>query len=542
MGTTTLTFSAAELAASCAADARCVIDAEGARLADGFLSLLDRGRVQHNRNEELSRYVWARQRITLPLTAPSGGSVALLLYEYHDNTRPLRLLVNGRPLQITPEPRLQGAYAWRVVELPAGTLQPGLNELVAYADNLAFDAWALAVDTGAAGGGSAKSWDAGGQWSAERLGLDFSLRGEYMVRWWAASAPPEGTLTAPPFAVGSGAISASYDGEGPIVIEARRGPTAEPGEGWSDWAELPLPPGGEYVQWRATLRRSDGELPLLRGVTLTANGETVGCSRRPLAAAAEPRFRIVYERADHPELRDLWAEEGLQAVVAGLESDLARAAALCSWVNAQWIHNNSYDIYTPWRAATILNWQRARRGHGSSSVTGFCVHFGVALAQLCTAAGMAARGVVLGQRSSQGMDGHFVCEVFCRELQKWVMFDPDFDYHFTHRDVPLSVAEIGQLWRAGAAAELRLVVGASFGRNPAGPEWPMAHVTQGGYSWFGLPLRQDWLSRPDLQPVSHGALNYHEAEIVWCSAEPEHRRIFPLVTADLRDLYAPPQR
>jgi hypothetical protein len=135
------------------------------------------------------------------------------------------------------------------------------------------------------------------------------------------------------------------------------------------------------------------------------------------------------------------------------------------------------------------------------------------------------------------MDGHFVCEVFCRDLNRWVMLDPDFDYYFAHAGEPLNVLEIHRLYHAGKATAITLVPGPSFGRNPIGDQWPVEQVLRGGYHWFGVPLQHDWLSRPDRQPVNHGAINYAECAVVYWGSESYLQRRFPFVTQRSADLY-----
>ena len=518
-----------------ALDQHCCLTNGAVRLKDGFLVCADQGQVLQNRNEELSRYVWARQQIDLPIQKPTAGELALFVYEYVDNTYDLEVVVNGKLHTLPPDSELQGAYCWRSLHLTEGVILPGQNEVVVRSSNIAFHSWSLAIDVRSSDRGSAKSWDRGATWSTTALGFDYSLCGAYAIRWWIVAPPPEGIVTSPllhqPLA---GSLSADLDGDGLIILEGRR---QNPEGSWSAWQPFPLPAGDTPFQWRARLQRSV-DPPTLRSVRLVSDDHLMG--ERPvsdLRPVPRSSYAFVYEQADHPELHDLWHNEQLDPLLAGLTGDFARATALCSWVNAQWIHNNSYEVYTPWRAATILDWQRTHRGHGSGSVTGFCVHFAITLAQLCTVSGMRARGVALGPRSRRGMDGHFVCEVFCRDLNRWVMFDPDFDYYFSYNSQPLNVLEIHQLYQAGMATAITLIPGPSFGRNPIGDQWPIEQLLQGGYHWFGVPLHQNWLSRPDQQPVNHGAVNYAECAVVYWESEPYLQRRFPFVTQRSADLY-----
>ena len=531
----------------CAADRFCRLDTDGARLAPAFLTCIDQGRVLHTHNEEIGRFVWARQCATLPLEQPAGGALSLFLYEYEENDEPLEVVVNGEVFTIAPSPELQGTYNWRTMLLRAGLIQPGNNEVLVRSRNVPFRAWVLAVDVGAPGGQSAKSWDQGATWHDNRLGLDYTLRGEYVIRWWIDAPPPYGTVTSPVLHTPlPGKVDAAATGDGEIELIGRWGDTVEPSDqSWKGWQPFPLAVTGPYFQWQARLSRGTAE-PVLRSIELIIDRGTRPATSvcDALVADLQPwptgAYQLTLEQPDHPELRMLWEAESLAPLIAQTTTDLERARALCSWVHAQWIHNNSYDVYTPWHPSTILDWQRTGRGHNSKAVTGFCVHFAVTLAQICTAANLRARGVVLGTRTRRGMDGHFVCEVFCRELNKWVMLDADFDYYFAHRGVPLNVLDIHTLWNSGSAQEIAMVRGAGFSRNPMGHGWPLEHLRSGGYRWFGLPMRQNWLSQPDVQPANHGVINYCETDIIWWTDDHNLQRCFPLTTTRVENLYLAP--
>ncbi|HYE75906.1 MAG TPA: hypothetical protein VEF04_21355, partial [Blastocatellia bacterium] len=68
----------------------------------------------------------------------------------------------------------------------------------------------------------------------------------------------------------------SYVGEGDIEIQTRSGNTASPDSTWSDWSQAIKSPEGtqvtsprsRYIQWRATLKRTNNTAPSLREVTI----------------------------------------------------------------------------------------------------------------------------------------------------------------------------------------------------------------------------------------------------------------------------------
>ena len=130
--------------------------------------------------EELTRFRRARKILELPATA-APAEVFLLARCYPDNTRPLRLAVNGAEAAAL-EPSRPGAWQWYRLEVEAGALRPGPNRFEMWTDTAAMDGWSLALEAGHAAPGSELSDDGGSTWRRERMAYLNAVLGEYVVR------------------------------------------------------------------------------------------------------------------------------------------------------------------------------------------------------------------------------------------------------------------------------------------------------------------------------------------------------------------------
>jgi hypothetical protein len=224
---------------------------------------------------------------------------------------------------------------------------------------------------------------------------------------------------------------------------------------------------------------------------------------------------LVWEDPTHPRLEALRRMLPAAAVQPG--PALARVRALATWLSSSWEHTSTdrAALYAPWDAETILAWARNRRGHAGQTPIAYCVHYAAAGISCCQALGIPARGAVLLD-SMNGVDGHFVLEVWLAEFSKWAMLDPNLDAMFWEAGVPLSLPEIRQL---GAALETRVVWGPGLDfqrQNPRIVQWiEHTYLTGLCFRHRGLWPRADLLSRPDLSPPGHGSLAYCETDIVW---------------------------
>jgi hypothetical protein len=224
---------------------------------------------------------------------------------------------------------------------------------------------------------------------------------------------------------------------------------------------------------------------------------------------------MTWEDQDCPRLEALRRKMPARALQPG--PALARVRAVLTWLSQSWEHTSTDRAaqYAPWDAETILAWGAARRGHAGQLAITYCVHYAAACVSACQALGIPARGAALLD-SVNGVDGHFVTEVWLDEYGKWVMADPNLDAVIWKGDIPLSLPEIRDL---GADVEAHIAWGPGIHaqrRNPRVVEWlERVYFTGRCFRHRSLWPRADLLSRPDLSPPGHGSLAYCETAIVW---------------------------
>ncbi|MBI3923439.1 MAG: transglutaminase domain-containing protein [Armatimonadetes bacterium] len=243
-----------------------------------------------------------------------------------------------------------------------------------------------------------------------------------------------------------------------------------------------------------------------------------------------PLPRFVWERPDHERLTELRAL--LPADITKIEDPWLRARALATWVSQAWTWRNTSPtgLYTPWDPFTILSWNEGVHVPGGSEGSiRSCVHYGVTFACACLACGLPAR-CVIGAGDITSLGGHFVCEVWHLEYNRWCMVDPNLDMCFVEKGRPLGAEEIYD-----RRASLRSL--ADYGPGvecqlPRLGDFLEQDVLEGKpYRLTGLWCRNDFLSRPDLTPPAHGHQAYCETGIVWRNhnVEGDELGMFPFV-------------
>lgn len=254
------------------------------------------------------------------------------------------------------------------------------------------------------------------------------------------------------------------------------------------------------------------------GYDFILSGEYVVRLWTPGIELKHPDLPFIYEDANHPRLGELLAflKDKMGTLPCG--EDYERALALKDWLAAQWDHQGGPlgSAYAPWEARTIMDWGRRGRGHGLEGLDDFCVHFAAAFVQFAGALGLESRMVFSDVTGPATGDGHCVPEVFCRELHKWVVLDPDVDVVPMVHGRPISAMELHQLGVSDRSGDLELVPGPCYGKRPDPLRdfwkqlWPNALFRRWGF----LP-RNDFFSHPDAFPCEHGRMNYHCVDMLW---------------------------
>jgi hypothetical protein len=161
-----------------------------------------------------------------------------------------------------------------------------------------------------------------------------------------------------------------------------------------------------------------------------------------------PAITFYSEYPAHPRLRLLLKKENIEARIRGLASDLEKASFLRSWVAGMHWDKNYPDPYPPWDALTILDWIRSGR------TGGHCGQRGIIFGQACQALGIPVRYADLAASNNAG--GHFTVEVYIKELRKWIIMDPTFDYSIKENDKLLSAREAHERLVGNAASGVSL--------------------------------------------------------------------------------------
>ncbi len=231
-----------------------------------------------------------------------------------------------------------------------------------------------------------------------------------------------------------------------------------------------------------------------------------------------PPVQFRWEDPRHPRLAQLREALALDEVVAAGKDELQRQVALRSWVADQWTWScgEAWSSYPVWDALTILDWARNNRGHGRPQPVRFCVHFGVVYAQCAMALGWPAKCIVMGPTRLGANDGHFVPEVWNRQLGKWIIMDASQDCHFETDGRPLNALEIHRLWVAGRSDEVKIVRGPNYEKNPTNQRHFLEEgIPKGLFGNFGTLPRNDFFTSPHEMPLEHGSKEYHETHFIW---------------------------
>ncbi len=224
---------------------------------------------------------------------------------------------------------------------------------------------------------------------------------------------------------------------------------------------------------------------------------------------------VVWEDRDSPRLASLRKRVPSSALGGG--PVLGRARVLSSWLAASWEHTGSAraEQYAPWDAETLLSWAPAQKGHNGKRPIAMCVHYAAALVSAAQAVGIPARCAVLTE-AVNGVQGHFVSEIWEPELAKWVVVDPNADAMFVRDGVPMSMTEIqaagdgiGDLIEWGSGTEFQLTF-------PHIVEFAEQNLKKGVcFAHRSVWHRADLLSSPWMSPPGHGSLSYCETGLVW---------------------------
>jgi transglutaminase-like putative cysteine protease len=306
---------------------------------------------------------------------------------------------------------------------------------------------------------SFKSLDGGKTWEP--------IQGEYMVRLHLVQYVPQGYFISPVIDLGQPnegnrpllspvsiqSVSLDANAETPdgtrveLAVRTGRSPVYEAAL-WSDWqpAGTAVPKENRYLQWKATLFSNDPlKTPLLRSVAVEAR---VGVAPTPAwanglrvvsfhsEAIRSTSLPFEYEDPFHPRLVALRRKYKLDDVVSGARTETEQMVRLRDWVSRQWKYTAPELNYPAWDADEIL-----------TRKYGFCVQYAIVLMQSAISLGHQARFVFGHNPGAFDGGGHEVCEVWSNEHCKWILLDPNQNWHYVHpqTNVPMSMLEVHDL-------------------------------------------------------------------------------------------------
>ena len=122
--------------------------------------------------------------------------------------------------------------------------------------------------------------------------------------------------------------------------------------------------------------------------------------------------------------------------IAGEGSEFTRALKLCRYLAPRLKHKGDYCGDVAQNALTLLDYAFEKE-EGIN-----CVCKAKILQECCLALGIYVRRVGMYPLSPYDVDNHVVCEIYDRQLQKWIFLDPTTGGYFSDGDNPLGILEV----------------------------------------------------------------------------------------------------
>ena len=190
---------------------------------------------------------------------------------------------------------------------------------------------------------------------------------------------------------------------------------------------------------------------------------------------------------DVSEIRNIREKYNLPTLLGRGASQITELATLNDWVRRQWTHGTSGPVNLHrFNAVDII--ESARKG-----AQYWCHIAAMVFTQAAISMGYQAR--LLSLSLDKGDPGHAVAEVWVDDLNKWVVFDTDFNLYYVDKfGLPLNALELHQAFVRGKSSDLTVIKGAyrpeSFDIEKADTQPLLLPF----YRYFYLDMRNDWLS------------------------------------------------
>ena len=438
----------------------------------------------------------------------------------------MHLLVNGNALTHRQDKERMLTGGWDRKKINARYLQDGDNEFVFSHHGI------LHIDPQPGGHAdvrrthSGRSFDGGKSWHVGSLGPKRDVSGEYLVRLRVKGHPPQGMLTSPVVDMADvqegiaplmgirkvqlKTKTAKPKGTG-VEFEMRSGstPAFDP-RSWTAWektSRLDWP--GRFVQWRCVLSTQSADVsPQLQSVELQIDGKENADSLVGFDLLEMDQPSLSYSSypftylAPHARLDRLRKQHRLDDIIASGETELEQLALLREWVHSQWLgwQSNKYPYCPPWDPLGILETTKGDWGYG------MCTHYGATFAGCASALGWVARVLIV--------DHHCLAEVWCEELQKWILQDAgpcrEYDASYEIGGVPINALELHEALNEGRTDQIMA------NKLPDKKVERMDRYVE-TFCRFGIPLRSNHLTQAEPAELRHGNGQYHYDGYLWWS-------------------------
>ena len=549
-----------------------------------------------------------RKHLEIPALPVKNALITMLLYPVSPaepmSGGKIELKVNGRgPIVYEVQ------HFWTSVKVPAEYLRSGDNviEVTVHGKNDKFRiplALYANYKFGSSDGSpvsyrSERSVDDGKTWTSLKPAGLKQKSGEYPIRFKLQTYNKRGWLQTPVINVTDKATAGVL--YFPSLIESvkikvdslnsagskwqvrmRSGNTHLPEiDGWRDWQTLkgdvlPVDPNHRFIQLEFSFEANSNLSPKIVGLEVNSSWRTVNPELSKQLFVSEVRnnpvirssFNFMHEDPSFLKLQEFRKKFQLDKIVEGSETELEKIRRLRGWVAGSWdwfLPPRDLDDMVVWDAAKILSVNND--SERPNKIGGNCLHYAIVFAQACQSFGIPARIVNINY-SIWG--GHEIVEVWSRELEKWIMVDPNFDTMFYYRKngIPLNVLELHRVFldtyypgkevinrdtwsvedrerRSGQINPESLPIAMEVGGHAYSGRinkdyvwWKIASNKSnpgysGGYGFFNtaevrwLP-RSNWLSQQKPLPVTHGRTHWGwDGYLAWTDPQtpgtPEHR-------------------
>ena len=151
----------------------------------------------------------------------------------------------------------------------------------------------------------------------------------------------------------------------------------------------------------------------------------------------EQGLDYTFTGSSEPYLKELADFVDLGSIIADAGNDLERTALITGYVSGLWNHDSRN---TPSSNDPLTILREVKEGERFR-----CVEYSIVLHGLLSALDIPCRFINLRQLQPElTNDAHVVCEVFLRDLRRWILVDPQWNRIPIIREIPASTVELQQ--------------------------------------------------------------------------------------------------